>query len=90
MVILTKCHKNWVKIVDFLLIAYFWAGGQFRFYILYLAKKVLNFKKVWSARATTRALTVKGVFEVGYSWYGHIFGGVCIYTYIFFQHELTE
>ena len=34
MVILTKCHKNWVKIVDFLLIAYFWAGGQFCWYIV--------------------------------------------------------
>ena len=34
LVILTKCHKNWAKIVDFLLIAYFWAGGQFCCYIL--------------------------------------------------------
>ena len=29
LVILAKCHKNWVKIVDFLLIAYFWAGVNF-------------------------------------------------------------
>ena len=42
MVILTKCHKNWVKIVDFLLIAYFWAGGQFRLYILYKIGKKLK------------------------------------------------
>ena len=27
--------------------------------------------------ATTRALTVKGVYEVSYSWYGHIFERVC-------------
>ena len=33
---LAKCHKNWIKIVDFLLIAYFWARCQFRWYILYL------------------------------------------------------
>ena len=34
LVILAKCHKNWVKIVDFFLIAYFWAGGQFCLTIL--------------------------------------------------------
>ena len=39
LIILTKSHKNWVKIVDFLLIAYFWAGGQFHWYILYLSNK---------------------------------------------------
>ena len=38
MVILTKCHKNWVQIVDYLLIAYFWPGGQFCWYILYLIR----------------------------------------------------
>ena len=35
MIILANCHQNWGKIVDFLLTAYFWAGGQFRLYILY-------------------------------------------------------
>ena len=35
-VILTKCHKNWVKIVDFLLVAYFWAWCQFCLDILYI------------------------------------------------------
>ena len=34
MIILANCHQNWGKIVDFLLTAYFWAGGQFRLYIL--------------------------------------------------------
>ena len=34
-VILTKYHKNWVKIVDFLLVAYFWAWCQFCLDILY-------------------------------------------------------
>ena len=47
MVILTKCHKNWVKIVDFLLIAYFWAGGQFCLYILYLLMFLFFLKKHW-------------------------------------------
>ena len=37
-VILTKYHKNWVKIVDFLLVAYFWAWCQFRLDILYKCK----------------------------------------------------
>ena len=34
-VILTKSQKNWVKIADFLIKAYFWALCQFRLDILY-------------------------------------------------------
>ena len=41
-------------------------------------KKVPNFDIVWPTPATPRALTVKGVYEVSYSWYGHIYGGGCI------------
>ena len=37
LIILAKCHQNWAKIVDFLFIAYFCAGGQFRLYILYIS-----------------------------------------------------
>ena len=39
-------------------------------------KKGPNFEIVWPAPATPRALTVKGVYEVSYSWYGQINGGV--------------
>ena len=54
LVILAKCHKNWVKIVDLLLIAYFWAGGQFCWTILYvlsffpwLIPENVNMAKCW-------------------------------------------
>ena len=56
LVILAKCHKNWVKIVDFLLIAYFWACGQFRWTILYvyncryLHVKTILCNNVWSSQ----------------------------------------
>ena len=43
----------------------------------YFVKKVPNFEIVWPAPATPRVLTVKGVYEVSYSWYGQIFGSVC-------------
>ena len=45
----------------------------------YFVKNVLNFEIVWPAPATPRALTVKGVYEVSYSWYGQIIGCVCIW-----------
>ena len=35
LIILAKCNQNWVQIVDFLLIAYFWAWCQFCLDILY-------------------------------------------------------
>ena len=37
---------------------------------------------VWPAPATPRSLTVKGVYEVSYSWYGHIFESVSMFCLI--------
>ena len=44
----------------------------------YFLKKVPNFEIVWPTPATPRALTIKSVYEVSYSWYGQIIGSVCI------------
>ena len=43
----------------------------------YFFKKVPNFEIVWPTPATPRDLTVKGVYEVSYIWYGQIIGSVC-------------
>ena len=34
-IILTKFHNGWAKIVDFLLIAYFWASVTFYYFYYY-------------------------------------------------------
>ena len=34
--LMTKSLKNWVKIADFLIVAYFWAMWEFWVYIVYL------------------------------------------------------
>ena len=47
----------------------------------YFVKKVPNLEKFWLTPATSRAPTVKGAYEVSYSWYGQIIGGVCVYLW---------
>ena len=45
-------------------------------------KKGPNFEIIWPAPAMPRTQIVKGVYEVSYSWYGHIIGSVCMYIFI--------
>ena len=45
----------------------------------YFVKKVPKFEIGWPAPATPRALNIKAVYAVSHSWYGQIYGGVCIY-----------
>ena len=47
--------------------------------IVYIfVENVPKIQEFWVAPVSLRGLTIKGVYEVSYNWYGHIIGRVCI------------
>ena len=94
---LSKSQKNWVKIVDFLIRAYFWALRQFRVYILYITKNDLKSHILIIFKLKIVALLSKTYFQTKIGTFQYYLRTHCVNVQkiligclLFFQNSLRQ